>query len=54
MLAGDMGDGAKNVLTANSIHVVRGCSGDIYQLIKNYLEGNIVDSGIGCHSHECH
>ncbi|MBO4581900.1 MAG: P-loop NTPase [Bacteroidales bacterium] len=54
MLAGDMGDGAKNVLTANGIHVVRGCSGDVHQLLKDYLAGNIVDSGIGCHSHECH
>lgn len=54
MLAGNMGQGALNVLTAHNIKVFRGCSGDIYQLIEKYLRGEIVDSGEGCTFHECH
>ena len=51
MLAGNMGDGAKNVLEKNNIKVVRGCSGDINEVISNYLKGDISDSGEGCDSH---
>lgn len=53
MLAGNMGDGAKDVLTANGIHVIRGCSGDIRQLINDYMAGKIHDCGVGCSSHDC-
>ena len=53
MLAGNMGQGAKNKLEANSIQVIRGCSGDPKQLINDYLAGKIVDSGRGCENHEC-
>ena len=59
MLAGSMGEGAKNVLGANDIKVVRGCSGNVDELVANYLEGRISDSGEGCHAHgdgehQCH
>lgn len=54
MLAGNMGQGAKNVLESNNIEVFRGCSGDTDALVESYLAGNVKDSGEGCHSHECH
>lgn len=55
MLAGNMGEGAKNVLNAAQIMVIRGCSGDVNVLVQQFLEGKISDSGVGCagHDHEC-
>lgn len=52
MLAGNMGDGAVNVLQASNIAVVRGCSGDVKTVAVNYLNGIISDSGDSCHEHE--
>lgn len=58
MLAGNMGQGALNVLTSHHIKVIRGCTGDILNVVNGYLNGEITDSGIGCsshgHHHECH
>lgn len=51
MLAGNMGAGALNKLNAHGVEVVRGCSGDIMDVLKAYLEGRIKDSGEGCHHH---
>ncbi len=53
MLAGNMGEGAKNKLNAHNIDVIRGCSGNVDELVKSYLVGKIVDSGMGCTEHEC-
>ena len=53
MLAGNMGDGAVNVLSHNQIKVVRGCSGKVEDVVKAYLDGNLDDSGLSCHEHEC-
>jgi len=54
MLAGNMGNGALNVLTSHGIQVFRGNSGDVHQLAEAYLLGEISDSGVGCHQHENH
>ncbi len=54
MLAGNMGNGALNVLKNHGIDVYRGCSGDVPQLVENFLHGKIDDSGEGCHHHEEH
>ncbi|MEG1556598.1 MAG: NifB/NifX family molybdenum-iron cluster-binding protein [Bacteroidales bacterium] len=56
MLAGNMGEGAKNVLEAAQIKVIRGCSGDVTELVNRYLAGTLNDSGKGCisHEHSCH
>lgn len=54
MLAGNMGNGALNVLTNHGIDVYRGCSGDVYEITQNFLSGKISDSGKGCRSHEHH
>ena len=53
MLAGNMGDGAVNVLSRSQIKVVRGCSGKVEEVVKAYLNGSLSDSGIVCHEHEC-
>jgi predicted Fe-Mo cluster-binding NifX family protein len=54
MLAGNMGQGAKNVLEAQRIEVIRGCSGDVEKLVKAYLAGNVSDNGEVCDHHDCH
>lgn len=54
MLAGNMGDGAKNKLESHNIKVIRGCSGDIETVIGAYLQGVVFDSGNACSHHECH
>jgi predicted Fe-Mo cluster-binding NifX family protein len=52
MLAGNMGDGAVNVLSNQNIQVIRGCEGDINKVVLNYLGGKINDLGLTCHHHE--
>ncbi|MEG1622060.1 MAG: NifB/NifX family molybdenum-iron cluster-binding protein [Alistipes sp.] len=52
MLAGSMGEGAKNVLGKHQIKVIRGCSGTTDELVAGYLDGSISDSGVGCTSHD--
>ncbi len=52
MLAGNMGAGALNVLTNHGIKVYRGCSGNISQLVQDFLDEKITDSGEGCNHHQ--
>jgi len=54
MLAGNMGGGAVNVLNNNGIAVIRGCEGDATSLVKNFITGEVVDSGETCSQHEHH
>lgn len=54
LLAGNMGEGAKNVLERNSIQVLRGCSGNTDDVVNAFLCGSLTDSGVGCASHEAH
>lgn len=55
MLAGNMGEGAKNVLESQHIRVIRGCTGEVTMLVNAYLAGLVRDSGVGCAGHEdCH
>ena len=56
MLAGNMGDGAVNVLNSAGIEVLRGCSGDVKDVALKGLSGILEDSGESCHAHahECH
>jgi len=53
MLAGNMGEGAVNVLSNAGIEVLRGCSGDVKDVTLKWLNGSLVDSGDSCHEHEC-
>ena len=56
MLAGNMGQGAVNVLNNCGIDVLRGCAGNVRQVAENWLAGSLKDSGIACsqHEHGCH
>lgn len=58
MIAGNMGDGAKNKLNGCDIEVIRGCHGNIEDVLQQYIKGEIKDSGFACASHnehhECH
>ena len=51
MLAGGIGDGAVNKLASQNIQVIRNCKGDVHQLVKDYLAGEIQDGGSNCASH---
>ena len=53
MLAGNMGEGAKNTLEAHHIQVIRGCSGPVDTVIKDWIQGKINDSGEICDHHDC-
>lgn len=52
MLAGNMGGGAVNLLASHGINVVRGCSGDVQQVVEAWLAGSLIDSGSACAAHE--
>ena len=56
MLAGNMGEGAYQMLQMQGIQVIRGCNGDTDVLLKEYLEDKIIDNGKLCshhgHNHE--
>lgn len=55
MLAGNMGDGAVNVLSNFGIEVIRGCAGSVNDVALAWLTGTLADSGNSCHDHghEC-
>lgn len=52
MLSGNIGNGAMNKLNDAGIDVVRGCTGKSEDVILQYVEGEISDSGISCSSHD--
>jgi predicted Fe-Mo cluster-binding NifX family protein len=54
MLAGGIGGGAINVLNNAGIEVIRGCSGNPKDVVKNYAAGWLIDSGVSCMQHEKH
>jgi predicted Fe-Mo cluster-binding NifX family protein len=55
LIAGGIGNGAVNKLEENGINVIRNCSGKAADLVSEFLQGNLKDSGDNCsaHSHEC-
>jgi len=54
MLAGNMGQGAVNVLGASGIEVYRGCDGDVEALVQEFINGEVTDSGQSCSQHSSH
>ena len=56
MLAGNMGQGAVNVLNNVGIQVLRGCAGQVKDVAEKWLTGDLNDTGIACkqHEHGCH
>lgn len=53
MLAGNIGQGAVNVLSQSGIQVVRGCNGSVQEVAEAFLAGNIQDQPIICDHHDC-
>lgn len=53
MLAGNMGEGAKNTLESHHIQVIRGCSGPVEAVVNAWINGKITDTGESCNHHEC-
>lgn len=53
MIAGNMGTGAFNKLSQHGISVVRGCHGNIEDILNAYLNGELVDSSIVCDHLDC-
>jgi predicted Fe-Mo cluster-binding NifX family protein len=59
LVAGNMGEGAVQVLGSQGIQVVRGASGDAREAALAFANGKLADSGVGCAvhayevSHEC-
>lgn len=56
VITGGMGQKAMDILKANKIEVILGASGKIEDILKVYLEGNLVSDGAACahHHHEHH
>jgi len=52
LLAGNMGRGAMNKLRSHQMNVVRGCEGNVDELVNTYLQGKIKDQEILCQTHE--
>lgn len=52
LIAGNMGQGAVNVLNHSGIQVLRGCTGDLQSAVEEWLQGSLSDSGDFCHAHE--
>ncbi len=52
VIAGGMGDGAKQNLIANNIEIITGANGNIDEVLDLYLSGNLKSSNIGCVGHE--
>ena len=53
MLAGNMGMGAYNKLSAHGITVIRGCQGKVDDVLNAYLNGELKDSLESCDHHDC-
>lgn len=53
MLAGNMGMGAYNKLSAHGITVIRGCQGKVDDVLKAYQNGELKDSLESCDHHDC-
>ena len=52
MLAGNMGGAAVDLLMRHGIEVVRGCSGELEQVVKTWQAGQLSDSGTSCSAHD--
>ncbi|SKA74367.1 NifB/NifX family molybdenum-iron cluster-binding protein [Desulfobaculum bizertense] len=52
MLAGNMGQGAVDRLAGVGIEVLRGCEGELDQIISDWLAGKVVDNAEICDHHD--
>lgn len=52
VIAGGMGDGARQKLASENIEVISGVSGSVEEVTNEYLNGRLKSSGDGCSDHE--
>lgn len=52
VVAGGMGEGARQKLVSNNIEIITGASGKIEDVISAYISGTLESSGAGCSGHE--
>jgi predicted Fe-Mo cluster-binding NifX family protein len=52
VIAGGMGEGARQNLISNDIEIISGASGNIEEVTKAYLDGSLKSNDAGCSSHE--
>ncbi|AEY65905.1 ATPase involved in chromosome partitioning [Clostridium sp. BNL1100] len=52
VIAGGMGDGARQKLEENNIQIISGISGNIDEAIQLYIDGNLKSASSGCSGHE--
>lgn len=52
MLAGGIGDGAINKLNVHGVTVIRNCQGNVTEIVRQYLAGEVMDGGNNCAAHE--
>ena len=52
VIAGGMGEGARQNLITNNIEIISGVSGTIDEAITAYLNGNLISNDTGCSGHE--
>jgi FKBP-type peptidyl-prolyl cis-trans isomerase 2/predicted Fe-Mo cluster-binding NifX family protein len=54
VICGGMGQGAKDALTEAGLDVCAGQEGNADEIVKAYLRGELVDSGVNCDHHHEH
>ncbi len=52
LLAGNMGQGAVNLLQNNNIQVIRGCAGELKSVVADWAAGKVTDNAVVCDDHE--
>ena len=52
VIAGGMGDGAKQGLISKGIHIIAGISGEIDETIRKYLNGTLIAGQGNCEGHD--
>lgn len=56
VIAGGMGEGAKQRLISNGIEIISGVTGEIDQVVNKFIDGSLESGNAGCsgHGHEHH
>jgi len=52
VIAGGMGEGARQNLISNNIEIISGVSGNIDEAISSYMNGNLKSNDVGCSGHD--
>ena len=57
LICGGIGGGAKDILAANNIKIISGISGNVDDVLNDYLNGTLKENNLvtcNCHEHEDH